>query len=157
MTRLVAALAVAVACSLAAGDDKKDELKLSKDEKALLDQTNVERKKKDLDPLKPNARLFAAARAHAANMAKQEKLEHELDGRGFAERVADAGYKAAGLAENIGWNFATPKAAVEGWMSSEGHRANLLGKDYTEVGLAVAKSAKGELYWVQVFAVPLPE
>ena len=157
MTRLVTALAVAVACSLAAADDKKDDLKLSKDEKALLDRTNAERKKKDLEPLKPNAKLFAAARAHAANMAKQEKLEHDLDGKGFAERVADAGYKAAGVAENVGWNFADPKAAVEGWMGSEGHRANLLGEQYTEVGLAVAKSAKGETYWVQVFAKPLPE
>jgi uncharacterized protein YkwD len=155
--RLFAVLAVVVACSLAAADDKKDELKLSKDEKALLELTNAERKAKDLDPLKPNAKLFAAARARAANMAKQEKLEHDLDGKGVAERVADAGYEPAGVAENIGWNFATPKGAVEGWMNSEGHRANLLGKDYTEVGLAVAKSAKGELYWVQVFAKPVPD
>ena len=155
--RLLAALAVVVACSLAAADDKKDELKLSKDEKALLELTNAERKKKDLEPLKPSAKLFSAARAHAENMAKQEKLEHELDGKGMSERAADVGYKAAGLAENIGWNFASPKAAVEGWMNSEGHRANLLGKDYTEVGLAVAKTAKGETYWVQVFAKPLPE
>lgn len=156
MSRLVVVALASFAGSFAVAEDKTDELKLSKDEQALLDQTNAERKAKDLPPLRPNAMLFAAARAHAANMAKQEKLEHDLDGKGVSERVADAGYKAAGLAENIGWNFATPKAAVEGWMNSEGHRANLLG-DYAEVGLAVAKSAKGEPYWVQVFAKPLPE
>ena len=155
--RFLAPLVVFLAFSPAAADDRKDEFKLSKDEQALLDMTNAERKKRDLEPFKPNSKLFAAARVHAANMAKQEMLEHDLDGKGVSDRVAASGYKAAGLGENIGWNYAAPKQAVEGWMASDAHRANLLSREYTEVGLAVAKSAKGEPYWVQVFAAPRPE
>jgi uncharacterized protein YkwD len=131
-----------------------DEFKLSEDEKAVVELTNAERKKADLPPLKPDARLFAAARGHAANMAKQDKLEHDLDGKSAADRVADAGYKAGRSGENIGWNFPTPKAAVAGWMDSTAHKENILNADYTAIGVAVAKNEKGEPYWVQVFAAP---
>ncbi|WP_390699266.1 CAP domain-containing protein [Gemmata massiliana] len=39
-------------------------------------------------------------------------------------------------------------------MDSEMHRDNILRKDYTEIGVAVAKNEKGEPYWVQVFGKP---
>jgi uncharacterized protein YkwD len=135
----------------------ENQLKLSADEQALLDLTNAERKKANLKPLLPNARLFAAARSHAANMAKQEKLEHELDGKGMAERIHGEGYVFSRAGENIAWNHKTPKEAITGWMNSEGHRMNILTPEFTQVGLGIAKSAKGELYWVQVFATPLEE
>ena len=62
-------------------DAKKDEFKLTAEEKAVIELTNAERKKADkgLEPLKMNPQLMEAARAHAANMAKQDKLEHVLD------------------------------------------------------------------------------
>jgi uncharacterized protein YkwD len=60
-------------------DDKPGELKLSAGEQALIDLTNAERKKAELAPLKANPKLMEAARKHAENMAKQDKLEHVLD------------------------------------------------------------------------------
>ena len=135
-------------------DDKKDELKLTKDEQGVIDLTNAERKKAELPPLKVNAKLMAVARAHAENMAKQEKAEHVLDDKKPTDRAKEAGYKYAWLGENVAWNAQNPKEALEGWMDSPPHKENILKKEYTEIGVAVAKSKSGEPYWVQLFGSP---
>jgi uncharacterized protein YkwD len=143
-------------------EPKQDELKLTKEERELIDLTNAERKKTWVNPfapnprpLTPNPRLMAAARGHAENMAKQEKLEHTLDEKDFTDRAKDAGYEFAVLGENIAWNSDTPRDAVEVWMNSKPHRENIWNEEFTEIGVAVAKSKKGETYWVQVFGSPL--
>lgn len=136
-------------------DAKKEELKLSKEEEGVIELTNAERKKMDLPPLKANALLMEAARSHGANMAKQDKLAHELDGKQPADRVKDAGYKYGYTGENVAWNQKNPKEVLESWMNSEGHRANILKKEYTEIGVAMVKNEKGQPYWVQVFGTPL--
>lgn len=131
-----------------------DELKLSEDEQAVLDATNAERKTANLPPLTADKKLMEAARGHAANMAKQDKLDHTLDDQGADERVKAAGYAYSRLGENIAWNQPTPKDAVAGWMESKGHKENLLNDQFTQIGVAVAKNDKGERYWVQVFGTP---
>jgi uncharacterized protein YkwD len=140
-----------------AAQEKTDEVKLTKEEKAFIDLTNAERKKAELAPVVPNAKLMAAAKGHAANMAKQDKFGHVLDEKKPQDRVLDAGYKYAKTAENIAWNQKTPKEVVGVWMNSEIHKNNILGADFTEIGVAVVKNAKGEPYWVQVFGAPLKE
>jgi uncharacterized protein YkwD len=149
--------------TLAAAQDKKespakeqkDESKITREEQEVVDLTNAERKKADLKPLSVNPKLMAAARGHAENMARQEKMEHTLDDKTPADRAKAAGYKYAWLGENIAWNQETPKQVVEGWMNSEHHKENILKDEATEIGVAVAKSKKGERYWVQVFGKPL--
>ena len=140
-----------------AAQEKKDEPKLTKEEKAFIDLTNAERKKAELGPVTPNAKLMAAAKGHATNMAKQDKLDHVLDEKKPQDRVLDAGYKFAATAENIAWNQKTPKEVIGVWMNSEIHKKNILGEDFTEIGVAVVRNAKGEPYWVQVFGAPLKE
>lgn len=154
-----AALLLALTTIASAGPDgtKRDDPqapKLTAEETALIDQTNAERKKADLKPLTPNAKLMDAARKHAANMAEQNKLEHVLDDKTPADRVKAAGYKPRRVGENVAWNMTDAKKALAGWMGSKPHRDNILGTDYTEIGVAVAKNEKGEPYWVQVFAKP---
>src|SRR5262249_33889607 len=129
-----------------------DDLKLSEDEMAVVELTNAERKKADLPPLKPNSKLFAAARAHVTNMARQDKLAHDLDDKTPEDRITAAGYMFSRWGENIGWRGETPKAAIAEWMDSPIHKDNILNKEFTEIGVAVAKNEKGERYWVQVFA-----
>jgi uncharacterized protein YkwD len=135
-------------------DDKKDQLKITKEEQAIIDLTNAERKKGDAMSLTPNAQLMTAARLHAANMAKQDKLEHVLDEMDVADRVKEAGYLFVTTGENIAWNQATPKEAVKAWMDSPGHKENMMNPDFTEIGVAVMKNKKGQRYWVQVFGAP---
>ena len=154
-----AVLALALALVPFAGaddkkDDKKDELKLTADEQAVIDRTNDERLTFALKPLKANPQLMEAARKHAENMAKQDKLEHVLDEKTPSDRTKAAGYKSGFVGENIAWNQKDAKEVLAGWMDSEGHRDNILKKEYTEIGVAVAKNAKGEPYWVQVFGKP---
>lgn len=142
---------------IAAADSppKKDEVKLSEAEQALLDRTNAERKAAGVPALTASPKLSAAARGHAENMAKQDMLAHDLDGKTFGDRITAAGYKYTQAGENIAQGQEAAKEAVETWMNSPPHKANLLNEDFTEVGLGTAKNEKGERYWVQVFAAPL--
>lgn len=132
----------------------KDKMVLSKEEKGVIEFTNAERKAANLEPLVMNPKLMAAARSHAANMAKQNKLNHVLDEKNPADRVKEAGYEYANTGENIAFNPVTPKEVVKGWMNSPPHQENLLKPEYTEIGVAVAKNKSGQRYWVQVFGKP---
>lgn len=141
----------------ALADDPKTppKLEISPDEKVILDLTNKARAAEKLPPLQPNAALFQAARSHTENMAKQEKLEHMLDGKRVGDRVKAAGYDYKQVGENIaeGENV-TPEDIIKGWLESKAHRENMLNPIFTEIGLGVAKSAKGRVYYTQVFGVP---
>src|SRR5438270_13631620 len=114
----------------ARADEPKVEL--TAEEKAVLELTNQERAKEKLPPLKPNPILMKVARAHSKNMAKQEKLAHELDGKKPHERAEDAGYKLGWIGENCaaGSDPYPAKDVMKGWMESAGHRGNILGKRY---------------------------
>jgi len=129
-------------------------LVLSAQERVLLELTNQERAKKKLPPLRPNAELFAAARNHSANMAKQNKMAHELDGQAPGERVRAAGYVPFNWGENIASGYSTAAEAVAGWMSSEGHRDNMLNPSFTEIGLGIVADERGNLFYTQVFGTP---
>jgi uncharacterized protein YkwD len=141
-----------VAGGLAWGE--KDDDKLSKEARLILKATNAERAAKDLPALKMNPLLVKAAQKHSENMAKQEKMDHELDGEGPADRVRDAGYKFGRLGENVAFGM-DAKDAVPVWMKSEGHRKNILSDQYEEIGVGVAKDADGRPYYTQVFGTPL--
>jgi len=130
------------------------EFTLSREEQAVLDLTNAERQKAGLAALKPNEKLFQAARGHSANMARQEVLAHTLDEQGPGERLRKAGYRASTWGENCAAGQRTPEEAVSSWMGSEGHRQNLLGQQFTEIGLGIAVSGSGTRYWTQVFGTP---
>ncbi len=142
-----------------AADAKKDEAKLSKDEQRILDLTNEARAKDKLPPLKANATLMKVARAHAANMAKQRKMEHVLDGKNPAERVEKAGYDYQHVGENIAFGekgFGLD-GIFKGWMESKVHRDNILNGKFDEIGIGVATNGKGETYYAQDFGKLLPK
>lgn len=147
--------------SLLRAEETKPVVKLSADEKALLELLNKERKKEKLPELTVNPLLTKAARQHSENMAKQEKMSHELDGKGVGARVTDAGYDYRSVGENLAKSEpegedsppSQPADIHKMWMDSKGHRANILSPKYREIGLSVVKSKKGTYYYTQVFAV----
>ncbi len=143
-----------VSLTLRGGDPAK-KFELSELEKELLQLTNEERKKEKLPPLKANPLLFKVARAHAANMAKQGKMEHNLDGKTPGQRLKQAGYKYGFSGENIASGDYPLAVVMKAWMESAGHRKNILGKNFTEIGLGIVKDPKGVPYFAQVFAKPL--
>lgn len=81
-------------------------------------------------------------------------FSHVINGLGPADRVSATGYTWHAVGENIAWGYMTPDAVMTGWMNSAGHKANILGSSYTELGVGYALDAAGRPYWVQVFARP---
>jgi uncharacterized protein YkwD len=137
--------------------DPKDEpkLKISEDEQKLIDLTNAARKKEGLPALKANATLFAAARGHSKNMANKGEMKHVLDGKDASKRLKDAGYTYSWYGENIAMGTRVSLDQImKQWMESKGHRANILEKKVTEIGIGIADDGKGTLYYTQVFGSP---
>jgi uncharacterized protein YkwD len=98
--------------------------------------------------------LSAAAEWKARHMAAYGYLSHDDPAppaaRSAGERIAACGYPGEGWGENIASGYATPAAAVAGWLTSGAHRANLEDATFTATGVGAAAGASGT-YWVQVF------
>ncbi len=128
--------------------------KLTDDEKAILDLTNAARKENELPPLTANPTLTKAARLHSLNMAKQRKMSHKLDDKTPFDRIEAVGYKYNRAGENVAYGSSgvSIQEIFEGWMDSPGHRANILNRGYTEIGIGIG--VNGSKYYTQVFAKP---
>jgi uncharacterized protein YkwD len=145
-------------CVPALAQDKKEPAKDERtaEEKAIVELTNKERANEKLPPVKINLVLSKVARAHSANMAITGMFEHILDGKAPPDRVKAGGYRFSLCGENISRTEGafTPAEVVTGWMNSKPHKANILNGNYTEIGVGVVRTAKGEAYYTQVFATP---
>jgi uncharacterized protein YkwD len=150
---VVAALVAWVAPACRGADPQPPAgLKLSAEEQQVLDLTNQAREKEKLPPLRPNPLLFAAARGHSANMARQDVMDHVLDGKKPSDRVKDAGYRYTWMGENIAMTDGDTTAGVfKGWMQSKGHREHILSDHFDEIGIGIARNDKGNIYYTQVF------
>jgi uncharacterized protein YkwD len=101
--------------------------------------------------------LERAARTHAQDMAQHSLFEHRgSDGSKPSERVTRAGYRWRTVAENIAAGARDAQTVVQGWLDSPGHCVNIMGAQYSEMGVAYAVDPKSEagVYWAQVFASP---
>lgn len=108
-------------------------------------------------PLTLSATLTRAALAHAQDMAAHDHFEHAgTNGSTPSQRATAAGYKWRNIAENIAAGPATADVAVDGWLDSPGHCANIMGAQYAEMGVAYAVNAKSQagIYWAQEFGRP---
>lgn len=124
---------------------------------AIVGYTNDARMRNGLPALTANPRLMEAARLHAEQMAMHQRLDHTISEARYPTmqtRLQAAGYAHANAAENIAWNQPNAQSAVTTWMNSSGHRSNILDPQLTEIGTAMARSSRGEPYWIQVFGRP---
>jgi len=102
--------------------------------------------------------LARAARQHAAELAARNVLDHqglEAERRTVADRLARSGSPYATHAENLAAvppDFDVPRATVEGWLGSPGHRENLLWPGFDRAGYGTAIGAGGTVFVVQVLA-----
>ncbi|MGB3268101.1 MAG: CAP domain-containing protein, partial [Microcoleus sp.] len=121
-------------------------------EKAVNQQINQYRASKNLPPLSVDPRITQQARIHSQNMASGKvKFSHE----GFEGRVKAISIPYQSVAENVAYNmgYSDPvRNAVEGWIKSEGHRKNIEGQ-FNLTGIGIAKNAKGEYYFTQIFVL----
>jgi len=133
-------------------------------EALVVARTNTFRSEQRLAPLASNRALTAAARGYAEFLARSGKFAHEADGKTQDVRAKEKGYEPCLSAENLALNadsrgFAVDQLArdvVEGWKGSPGHRRNLMQRDATEVGVAIAQApgAIPKYLTVQIIARP---
>lgn len=125
-------------------------------ERRAFDRTNEERVKSGLAPLVWDSELCRMARLHSENMARLGFFAHETpDGLRLKERARSLGIlHFRVIAENIAYNkgYEDPGAfAVERWMISAGHRANILYIGFQASAIGSYVSGDGSVYLTQVF------
>lgn len=104
-----------------------------------------------------NSKLFDASAAHSADMANNNYFSHtSLDGRTFDQRISAAGYGWSRLGENIAAGQSSAASVMAGWMASPGHCSNIMGANFTEVGVAcvVNNSSTYHTYWTMDLGKP---
>jgi uncharacterized protein YkwD len=124
-------------------------------ERSIRACANRNRRAVGLEALSPSRVLSKAARLHARNMAQQHFFDHvDPQGRSPGDRVAifDREHRYTLVGENIAAGYPSVAAACEGWMHSAGHRANILGREYTALGTGFSRGGDYGRYYVQVFA-----
>lgn len=112
---------------------------------ATLCLLNGERADRALPPFRVSAPLSRAAGDHASDMVAKSYFAHKgADGSEIRGRIQATGYLPANrrwvIGENLAWGtgaLATPKAIVNAWMNSSGHRANVLHAEYREIGFGI--------------------
>lgn len=126
-------------------------------ESQVIALINQERAAEGLPALKANNKLTNAARAHSQDMACIGFFSHNSPSSGDPfDRIVRAGYSFSSAGENIAAGYGSAAETVQGWMESPGHRANILGANFTEIGIGYAYWAESSYrsYITAVFAAP---
>lgn len=111
---------------------------------------NEERAKAGLAALTLDKEVAAAAQVRAKEIEKS--FSHTRpNGSTFSTALTEQGVSFRGSGENIAWGQRTPEEVVRGWMNSEGHRANILNKNFKNIGVGYYQGTGGTNYWTQLF------
>ena len=127
---------------------------------ALVGFANTDRTSNSLPELKVNPLLVLAAKYKADDMAAKSYFAH-ISPEGLSPWFwfGKAGYSFSYAGENLAVDFSESADVNTAWMNSAGHRANLLNKNFTEIGIATAKGfyqGRETTFVVQLFGTPLP-
>jgi uncharacterized protein YkwD len=112
-----------------------DGVRLSDVEVNIVSYTNEERGRYGLPPLEVDKELMSTAREQAAWMARSGNMVHTR----------------RPLAENIAMGQTHSSEAVQSWMGSSGHRANILNPGHRRIGVAAYRTGGGLIFWCQQF------
>ena len=116
----------------------------------VVDLVNAERAKEGLAALKMDATISKAALVRAKET--EISFSHTRpNGSNFSTALTEQGVSYRGAGENIAWGQKSPEEVMKGWMNSPGHRANILNKSYTTIGVGNYQNASGTNYWTQLF------
>jgi uncharacterized protein YkwD len=113
-------------------------------------------------PLAMESRLRCAARLFSKTLAESGTFSHDgPDGSTVETRLNAAGYtRRSTWGENIAKGQTTPAQVVTGWLDSDGHCANIMNPNFTQIGVGFfslpSATPKGRptLLWTQDFAKP---
>lgn len=132
---------------------EKLQIKVKYDYKAafeVLKEVNKERSKRGLKALGMDKRLVQSSMIRAAELAIL--FSHTRPSvRDFDTAYYDEKQGHIVMGENIAAGQRTSASVMDSWMNSSGHKANILGSDYTGIGVG-AVVVNGMYYWVQNFS-----
>lgn len=142
------------AATVAAGPTSSE---LRAAESIVLKRINTERKDRGLRAIRMDGRIRAVAQARSQDMVDRAYFSHtDPDGKLPWDHLKDAGiaYYAAG--EIIAMNGTSPidaaaVRAVQQWMGSSGHKAQIVSTSFNYAGVGVAVAENGASYWTVVF------
>ena len=130
--------------------------------RAVVQRANAVRAELKLAALREVPELTAAAQDYAAELAKRQRLDHNSPRPGrqtMTQRIEAAGGQWQRAAENLASTsdnmVDVPRVVIELWLTSAGHRRNLLEPSYTTTGVGVARDPRGFWYVVQLYVLPL--
>ena len=118
-------------------------------EQEVVKLVNAERAKEGLPALKEDWELSRVAKYKSQDMHDKNYFDHTSPTYGTPfTMMKNFGitYKSAG--ENIAKGQQSATEVVNAWMNSAGHRANILNKNYTHIGVGFVKDGN---YWSQMF------
>lgn len=108
----------------------------------VVAQMNRERATRGLQPLKLNSALSMAAADRVRDMFAKRYFDHiSPDGIDPFSWVTRRGYGYRSIGENLAVGYRNASDVVHGWMTSTGHRENILEKKFNEVGIAIANGS----------------
>lgn len=126
-----------------------------KEKNEIIKMVNSVRAEKNLPPLIENKKLNILADKKAKIMANENNLSHTAGGyKTFSDFLIENNVKFLAVGENIARNWKTPEEVMKAWLSSKGHRANIMSEKFTQIGVGKAISSNGDIYWVQLFIKP---
>lgn len=128
------------------------------DSQQIIELTNLVRSEQKLEPLSVNEQLTEAARKKAQAIFQEQRFSHTLGNRSFSAWIKDSGYEYSFVGENLAIDFATEAGAINAWLASPTHKANLLNPEFTETGIAVMANEfenNETVLVVQIFGKPL--
>ncbi|MBQ9572941.1 MAG: hypothetical protein IJR22_06075 [Acidaminococcaceae bacterium] len=120
----------------------------------VVQLVNIERTSRGIPALRPAYDLFQAAAIRAQEISVV--MSHTRPNGLPSQSMFHNGEYTIG--ENIAGGYTTPEAAVQGWMESPGHRANILNRDNKELGVGYyyENNSTYKHHWVQMFRRPMP-
>jgi len=114
---------------------------------------NIERAKEKLPALKSNnSDLNKLAQIRANEIVKAYRPDHRRpDNRQWHTVFDDNKVTYRAIGENIAKGYRTPAEVVQAWMDSPGHRANIMKKEFTHIGIGISTGTANTIYWSQLF------
>ena len=105
-------------------------------------------------PLAWNDALAQAALVHSRDMAARNYFDHaDATGATVVQRATRTGYRWRVVGENIAAGQGSARQVVAGWLASPGHCANIMSREFADMGAAYAIDPHSamEIYWTQAF------
>lgn len=112
----------------------------------VVELVNQERTKAGLNAVTLDQKIASAALVRAKEI--ETSFSHiRPNGSKFGTALTEQGVTFKSAGENIAWGQKSPEAVMQAWMNSEGHRANILNKNFTKIGVGYYQNAAGRNFW----------